>query len=77
MGKKTQFIMKTKNELVKKGVSKVKSFGFELVNTENIYFDEVYSAYFQNMLQNKKGMSKYLDDVIEEIINEIEYKSKI
>jgi hypothetical protein len=77
MGKKIQFMMKTKNELIREGVSRVKNLGFEMVNDENIYFDEVYSAYFQNMLQNKRGISKYLDDVIEEIIKEIENRSKI
>jgi hypothetical protein len=69
--------MKTKKELEREGVSRVKNLGFQMVNNENIYSDEIYSAYFYNMLQSKKGISKYLDDVIEEIINEIEYKSKI
>jgi hypothetical protein len=69
--------MKTKKELEKEGISRVKSLGFQMVNNENIYYDEVYSAYFRNMLLNKKGTSKYLDEVIEDIINEIEYKSKI
>lgn len=69
--------MKTKKELEKEGVLKVKSLGFQMVTYENIYYDEVYSAYFYNMLQHKKGHSKYLDEIIEEIINEIETKSKI
>lgn len=69
--------MKTKKELEREGVLKVKNIGFQMVTCENIYYDEVYSAYFHNMLQNKKGYSKYLDEIIEEMIKEIEVKSKI
>lgn len=68
--------MKTKKELENEGVSRVKNLGFQMVNNENIYYDDVYSSYFHNMLIGKKGFSKYLDDIIEEMINEIEYKSK-
>ncbi|MBC7485423.1 MAG: hypothetical protein H7282_01545 [Cytophagaceae bacterium] len=67
--------MKTKHELLREGVTKVKDMGFRMVDTENIYYDEVYSAYFHNMLIQKKGTSRYLDEVIDEIIKEIEFKS--
>jgi hypothetical protein len=77
MGQKTQYNMKTKKELEKEGVSKVRNLGFQMVNNENIYYDEVYSAYFYNMLQSKKGISKYLDDIINELMKEIEFKSKM
>lgn len=67
--------MKTKQELLREGVAKVKDMGFRMVNAENIYYDEVYSAYFQNLLLQKRGISKYLDEIIDELITEIETKT--
>jgi hypothetical protein len=69
--------MKTKKELLIEGVSKVKEMGFIMVNTENIYYDEVYSSYFLNILFQKKGFSSYLDEIIDELMNEIEIRSKL
>jgi len=68
--------MKTKKELLKEGVSKIKDMGFTMVDAENIYYDEVYSTYFKNILLIKKGTSNYLDEIIDELLNEIEFKSK-
>jgi hypothetical protein len=69
--------MKTKKELLKEGISRLRNLGFQMVDGENIFYDELYSVYFYNMLQNKKGMSKYLDEIIQELTTEIETKSKI
>ncbi len=69
--------MKIKHELLREGVAKVKDMGFRMVNVENIYYDEVYSAYFQNLLLQKRGISKYLDEIIDEIIKEIETKTNV
>lgn len=69
--------MKTKQELLNEGLMKVQSMGFRMVTNENIYYDEVYSIYFQNMLIHKKGSSKYLDEIIDELLEEIEIKTKL
>lgn len=68
--------MKTKNELLKEGVLKIKNMGFTRVDLDNIYYDEVYSVYFRNILLSKKGTSNYLDEIIEELLTEVEQQSK-
>lgn len=68
--------MKTKNEILKEGVLKIKNMGFTRVDLDNIYYDEVYSVYFRNILLSKKGTSNYLDEIIEELLTEVEQQSK-
>ena len=68
--------MKTKKELLKEGVLKLKNMGFTMVDVENIYYDEVYSVYFKNILLSRKGAGNYLDEIIDDLLNEIELRSK-
>jgi hypothetical protein len=68
--------MKTKKELIRDGISMVRNLGFERVNNTNIFNDEIFSAFFMGMLEKKKGTSKYLDEIIEELEREIEQKSR-
>ncbi len=68
--------MRTKKELLQEGVLKIKNMGFTMVNIENIYYDEVYSVYFKNILLSRKGMGNYLDEVIDDLLNDVELKSK-
>ena len=68
--------MKTREELIKEGISKIKKMGFQYVTSENIFYDEVYRSYFESMLTSKTGASNYLDEIIQELIDEINIKTK-
>lgn len=60
--------------LIRDGVAKVRDLGFQYVNENNIFFDEVYSMYFQKMLDQKMGINTHLDTVIKYTLNEIHEK---
>lgn len=63
-----------KTHLLNAGVKNLKEFGYPEVNSENILTDDVYSEFFKNMLNENKGHSQSIDDVINELIKEIETK---
>lgn len=61
-----------KDALLVAGVKNLKTFGYPKVNIENILTDELYSAFFENMLKDNigKGTNK-VDDVINELLKTI------
>lgn len=62
----------TKDLLILAGVKNLKTFGYPKVNIENILTDELYSAFFQNMLEDNIGKgTKKVDDVINDLIKTI------
>lgn len=67
--------METKIELINEGVAKIKGMGFMFVNPTNIFHNEIYSAYFENMLLTKMNKSPYLNAIIGELRKDIKLKS--
>ncbi len=63
-----------KKELIQAGVKNLKEFGYNDVNEENIMNDSFYSSFFQAMLNDNLGVSKFdsVNDVIKELISDIE-----
>jgi uncharacterized Zn ribbon protein len=63
-----------KQRIITNSVAALKEFGYPQVNEENIFTDEVYSAFFEKMLKDAKDtlLEKGEDvSVIEELISEI------
>ena len=60
-----------KRNLESEALSKLKILGFRMVDDTNIYYDEVYGAYFLNFLVSKRGLSPILDEIIDEMMKEI------
>jgi hypothetical protein len=59
-------------QLLINGVKNLKEFGYELVNEENILTDEVYSAFFERMLNENKGHNAQVDKAIQALLNKIQ-----
>lgn len=59
---------KIKQHLIKAGVKNLKEFGYPYVNEENILTDEVYYAFFKEMLEENKGHSEQVDKAIDELL---------
>lgn len=57
------------NTLLENSVKGLKEFGYSNVNKENIFTDEIYSAFFKRMLENAKGNGVDLE--INHLINRI------
>ena len=64
-----------REQIIKAGVSNLKRFGYKSVNAENIT-SGVYGQFFKSMLEENKGASPKADVVIDELLAEIESKSK-
>ncbi len=62
------------SDLVDEGVKKLKLFGFENVNEENILTDEVYVFFFTRFLDSQRGKSKELDKQVEMLLYLIQAK---
>jgi len=60
-----------KTKLIQTGIKNLKEFGYPEVNEETILSDELYSAFFLNMLRYNKGNGKNIDVAIDELIAEI------
>ena len=58
-----------KQHLLKAGVKNLIEFGYSEVNIENIMTDTIYSDFFKSMLQESKGKTKQIDEVINELLN--------
>lgn len=46
-----------KNEIIENGVKNLKEFGYPNVNSENIFTDEIYRAFFKSMLKDSMDMT--------------------
>ena len=46
-----------KNEVIENGVKNLKEFGYPNVNSENIFTDEIYRAFFKSMLKDSMDMT--------------------
>lgn len=58
-------------KLIKIAVRNMKKFGYEHVDHENIFTDEVYKLFFKNMLKENLGMSKDIDASIQKLLSKI------
>lgn len=63
-------------KLIRHGVSKLKTFGFQNVNEYNIMEDEVYKLYFAKILKSKLGKMDFTDNVIVDLLKRIENEIK-
>jgi len=54
--------------LIKAGVKNLKEFGYPDVNEKNILTDYIYKSFFKSMLEDNKGNSKEIDEVIDELL---------
>jgi hypothetical protein len=65
--------MKTQEEeiekILKDGVKKLKKFGFEDVNKNNILSDEVYFFFLTRFTNSLRGKNKRTDKVIDKLLN--------
>jgi hypothetical protein len=60
-----------KKKLLKAGVKNLKEFGYPNVNEENILTDIVYGGFFKSMLEENKGYTPKVDEVIEELLKQV------
>ena len=60
-----------KQHLLEAGVKNLKEFGYPQVDTENILTDVVYSGFFKSMLEDNKGNSSQIDEVINELLTKL------
>jgi len=66
--------MTIRERLIKQGVANLKEFGYPHCNEENILTDDIYSLFFQSMLNGNMGVG--FDEEIGKLIQEIENKDK-
>jgi hypothetical protein len=59
-------------QLIEKGVEKLKKFGFVNVTRENIFSDEVYCFFLVRFTASLKGRTNKLDAQIDRFLNEIQ-----
>ena len=64
-------MMMIRTTLENDAVSKLRKFGFIMADNTNIYYHDVYGAYFLDILRKKKGTVPLIDEVIDEMIIEI------
>jgi hypothetical protein len=62
-------------QLIDKGVEKLKQFGFVNVTKENIFSDEVYCFFLVRFMNSLKGKNPDLDDQISRFLDIIESKT--
>jgi hypothetical protein len=62
--------MKTE-QLLERGVEKLKNFGFINVNKQNLLSDEVYCFFFMRFLNSLKGENSEADLQIDKFLNHI------
>lgn len=55
------------NQIIKNGITNLENFGYTDVNEENIFTDEIYSAFFKSMLKDNLGNG--FDTEINEILS--------
>lgn len=55
------------NQIIKNGIANLENFGYNNVNEENIFTDEIYSAFFKSMLKDNLGNG--FDAEINEILS--------
>jgi len=60
-----------KSKLIAAGVKNLREFGYPQCNENNILTDEVYSAFFRNMLNENKGNGADIDTAIDELLNQL------
>lgn len=60
-----------RNKLIDAAVKNLKEFGYPRVNRENIFTDDIYSAFFRTMLEENLGIRADIDDAINELLKEI------
>ena len=62
-----------KNEVIENGVKNLKEFGYPNVNSENIFTDEIYRAFFKSMLKDSMDMTtnKTILNVLKELLSKI------
>jgi hypothetical protein len=61
-----------KEKLIEAGIKNLKEYGYPHVTKENILTDEVYSAFFQSMLNDNKGQGgKEVDNAIDVLLSQI------
>lgn len=62
-----------KNEIIENGVKNLKEFGYPNVNSENIFTDEIYRAFFKSMLKDSMDMTtnKTILNVLKELLSKI------
>lgn len=63
-----------RTELIRRGVKKLRLFGFKNVTNENIMEDEVYRLYFGMILNSSLGNRPDEDEKIMELIVELKNK---
>lgn len=61
-----------RDKLIKAGVSNLHEFGYPHCNVDNILTDVIYSKFFLSMLEDNKGISTNIDEVIDQLISEIQ-----
>lgn len=56
-------------QLIKAGVSNLKAFGYSNVTEENILTDEIYKAFFKEMLKDNlcKGFDKPINQLLQQL----------
>lgn len=60
-----------KETIIKLGIKNLKEFGYPDVTEKTILTDEIYSAFFQSMLESNLGVNDQSDKVINDILKEI------
>jgi len=60
-----------KSKLIAAGVKNLREFGYPQCGENNILTDEVYSAFFRNMLNENKGNGADIDTAIDELLNQL------
>lgn len=60
-----------REKLLAAGVRNLKEFGYPTVDQQSIITDDIYSVFFERMLQDSKGRSKGMDIEIDALLMEI------
>lgn len=60
-----------RDKLIEQGVKNLKEFGYPDVDAENILTDQIYSAFFREMLKENKGYSTSIDKDIDAILADL------
>jgi len=55
-------------KLIDAGVKNLKAYGYPDCNKDNILTDQIYSAFFESMLNDNKGNGRDIDAAINELL---------
>jgi hypothetical protein len=60
-----------RDKLIAAGVKNLKEFGYPTCDSKNILTDQIFKAFFTQMLKENKGLRGDIDETIDKLLSEL------